>query len=312
MGMELPKISADYGAGFADSILIDGRKLTVSYPGQIFWVDENAQRKGRGTFKSPDAAIDDAYNRCVTTRGDIVMVKPGHVENITTKDDSQLILDKASVALVGLGRGDNQAEINIAAGTTTTSNHIAITGVSNTVAGFRIENAVDDTVTMFDVDGNNTLFSDNLFICGTALGPAQTINIGDQCDYFKFMDNRVDYTLDDDGVSFAFCEGSNYGIQVGRNSIDGLFTTGAWDLDASTYLGQFLFHDNFMYNRDTTVGMTVLINAAVVGFFVRDMHANGLNATEPIDDFTASFFLETYATDQPSSYGIVMGTTSAF
>ena len=47
MGVALPKM-ANYPGGFSHGITIRGVPLTVSHPGEVFWVDENASCTGRG------------------------------------------------------------------------------------------------------------------------------------------------------------------------------------------------------------------------------------------------------------------------
>ena len=104
----IPKMS-NYPGGFSHGVTIRGIPITMSHTGDVFWVDENANSPGRGTFANPDISIDSCMSRCVSARGDIIMVKPGHVENISAAGD--LTCDVIGVAIIGTGWGDDQAKI---------------------------------------------------------------------------------------------------------------------------------------------------------------------------------------------------------
>lgn len=100
-----------YPGGFSAGVVIRGMPLTMAHPGRVFWVSNAAaaeiqgQRTGSdgndGTFNAPFATLDYAIGRCTASRGDIIMVKPGHAENIATA--TAMALDVAGVAVVGLG-----------------------------------------------------------------------------------------------------------------------------------------------------------------------------------------------------------------
>jgi hypothetical protein len=70
-------------------------------PGQRGGSDGN-----RGSFDSPFATLQVALNNCVANRGDIIFIKPGHAESVTSA--TTLLFNKAGVAIVGLGWGSNR------------------------------------------------------------------------------------------------------------------------------------------------------------------------------------------------------------
>src|SRR3990167_3005120 len=107
----MPTIS-NFPFGFQYGVSIRGIPLVVSHPGQVFWVSNSTvlsvnARAGSngndGSYQSPFATIAYALTRCVASRGDIIMVKPGHAEAIS--EAAGLALSVAGVALVGLGHG---------------------------------------------------------------------------------------------------------------------------------------------------------------------------------------------------------------
>lgn len=114
---------SNFPNGFASGISIRGVPLIQTHPGRVFWVYNGTtglmagQRGGsngnKGTFDSPFSTIDYAIGQCVANRGDIIMVKPGHAETITTA--AQLLIDVAGVAIIGLGRGSSRPTLTFGA-----------------------------------------------------------------------------------------------------------------------------------------------------------------------------------------------------
>ena len=119
----------NFPQGFAAGLSVRGMPLLQAQPGQIFWVTNspilNPNQKGgsdgnRGTFLDPFATLQNALNLCVDGRGDIIMVGPGHIEILTTA--TQLALNGASVAIVGLGSGAMRPQFIFGTANTTTIN----------------------------------------------------------------------------------------------------------------------------------------------------------------------------------------------
>lgn len=98
------KISS-YPGGFNGLVAIREVPLVNAHAGNVFWVDSNSDRNGRGTFNNPDTTLDAAIGRCVDNRGDTIMIKPNHSETITGAGG--ITFDKEGIFVVGLGGYDN-------------------------------------------------------------------------------------------------------------------------------------------------------------------------------------------------------------
>ena len=107
---------SNYGGGLLAGIAINGVPLGLIHPGKVFWVSNAtaaSQLKGvrpgsdtgitPGTFTRPFATVDYAIGRCTASRGDVIVVKPGHAETLATA--AAITSDVAGVAIVGLGTG---------------------------------------------------------------------------------------------------------------------------------------------------------------------------------------------------------------
>lgn len=98
--------------GFAYGLSLRGLPLFQSNPGQVFWVSNNANLipttvggadGNPGTFQRPFATLQRAIDMCDQGTGDIIMIKPGHMETISSA--TALLLNKSGIAIIGLGSG---------------------------------------------------------------------------------------------------------------------------------------------------------------------------------------------------------------
>jgi hypothetical protein len=117
----------NYAHGFKEGVLIRGIPITVTHPGKVFWVSNSTvqldnQRSGSngndGTFNAPFSTLAYAISQCVADRGDIIFIKPGHAETISSA--TALALNVAGVAIVGLGLGTKRPTFTLDTATTAT------------------------------------------------------------------------------------------------------------------------------------------------------------------------------------------------
>lgn len=119
---------SSYPQGFGAGVIIRGVPLAQTHPGRVFWVSNNAvgllegQRNGsdgnRGTFNDPFATLNYAFTQCIANRGDIIFLKPGHAETISTA--TAMAWGIAGVAVVGLGVGSNRPKFTLDTANTAT------------------------------------------------------------------------------------------------------------------------------------------------------------------------------------------------
>ena len=111
-----PQMS-NYPNGFNNGLTVRGLPVLNSYPGSTFWVDSvNGADGNPGTFQRPVATIDAAVGKCTASRGDLILVKAGHLETLTTA--SALAVDVIGVSIVGLGLGNNRPQLTLTPATT--------------------------------------------------------------------------------------------------------------------------------------------------------------------------------------------------
>ena len=125
--MALPQSPASNYPGGFNNVTIRGVPITQAHPGQVYWLSNattvlpgqvGGSNGNPGTFNAPFGTLDFAISSCTANRGDIIFIKPGHAETISSA--TALALDVAGVAIVGLGLGTKRPTFTLDTAATTT------------------------------------------------------------------------------------------------------------------------------------------------------------------------------------------------
>lgn len=159
---------SNYPNGFAGTLLLRGVPLVQTHPGKVYWVSNNTtnlenglltgSNGNTGGYRDPFATIAYALTIVKAGRGDIILVKPGHAENVSAA--AGLTLSVNGVAIIGLGNGSNRPTITLDTANTSTiavaandvviSNFLFLGNFLNIATVFNIANA--QVATGFTVD----------------------------------------------------------------------------------------------------------------------------------------------------------------
>lgn len=93
--------------------------------------------------------IDEAVGSCTASRGDSIIVAPGHVETVAAA--AGLALDKAGISLIGLGYGEDRPQINF----TATGSDMDVDAASITMTNFLLTGGIDAVAAMVDVNASD-------------------------------------------------------------------------------------------------------------------------------------------------------------
>lgn len=191
---------SNFNNGFAQGVAIRGVPILQTHPGKVFWVGNSTanvlqgHRGGsngnNGSFGSPYATLAYAVSQCVANRGDIIILKPGHAETISSA--SALSLSIAGVAIVGLGVGTNRPTFTLDTATTAT--------INVTAANVSIQNCIftanfADIVSVFTLTTAKNFTLENVYIKATATN----------MNFLNVVDTNAT-TADADGLYIADCK----------------------------------------------------------------------------------------------------------
>lgn len=302
----LRRSMSSYGS-FADGVIMRGMPLLTLYPGNVYWVDENGGGGSKGTFAHPVATLAAAVALCTASNGDIIVMKPGHVENISS--DGVLDMSKADVCVVGTGTGSNQSKI-VFDTADTASIDITAANVSFVNVWFEANYAnVDGAIDVEATGDYFTIQNCRVTATSTILDFEEFINLAVNADYFSFIGNDVHLIEGTDAESLVHTVGESLGMRVIGNNIVMEASESIFDLDATAITGGPIFRDNFMVNLTAAADYCVEIDAATVGHFCGERYACGGEAI-PIITTTASFFVDCHASELPDASSLIFPKTA--
>lgn len=120
---------SNYPNGFANGVTIRGLPINVSYPGKMWFLNNSGtvtpggiggSDLNPGTYQKPFATLAHALAKCVTNRGDIIAVMPGHAETFSSA--TALTINVSDVLIIGMGAGASRPTFTLNTATTATIN----------------------------------------------------------------------------------------------------------------------------------------------------------------------------------------------
>lgn len=153
---------SNYPHGFVHGITIRGVPITMLHPGKVFWVNgssvlaENAKAGSdgnKGTYQEPFATIDYAIGKCTASRGDIILVMPGHTETVAAA--AGIAVDVAGIAIIGLGQGSLRPALNF----TATASTLTMSAANCTLHNLLLTGGVDAVVSPIVVSAADCVIS---------------------------------------------------------------------------------------------------------------------------------------------------------
>ena len=133
-----------------------------STTGSYFFVHSGTGSNGNtGEDKDhPFATIDYAIGKCTASKGDVILVMPGHAETIA--DATSLVPDVAGISIIGLGSRNNRPTITYSA----TGSEIIVTGESTVIRNIIFKAGISAVATAIDVDANYVTIDNCMFYYG--------------------------------------------------------------------------------------------------------------------------------------------------
>jgi hypothetical protein len=275
--------------------------------GKYFFVDSNTGNNGNSgeTISVAMATIDAAVGKCTANKGDVIIVMPGHSENISAA--TSLVVDVAGVSIVGMGRGrlrpqlhftNTAGTIEMDAANTRLSNVVLLASVSAVVVGINVDadgvrldnlefgyvDTGDDFITMVDVDAFDFAEIVNCrFLAESIAGAAEAIRL-DDCHFVQIVGNWFSGNFSDSLI-------------VGEGAL-------GTDL---------LIASNLLYNADTGAANGIDLNVAFTGLITNNrigtLHAA---AVAELLDPGSCLCTENYASNAIDEYGVILpGAASA-
>lgn len=164
--------ASNFPNGFTNGVTIRGIPISQSHTGQVFWVGNattlltgqiGGSDGNKGSFDQPFGTLDYAVGRCTAGRGDIIFVKPGHAETVSSA--TALALDVAGVAIIGCGTGSQRPTFTLDTATTAT---IGVTAANVSVKNCIFTANFADIVSVFTLGAAKYFTLEGCMIKATA------------------------------------------------------------------------------------------------------------------------------------------------
>lgn len=289
--------ASNYSNGFPFGVTIRNVPLAVTNPGRVFWVsnattlqtgDIGGSDGNPGTVQKPFRTLNYAVGRCTANRGDIIFVKPGHAETISTA--AILVLSVAGVAIVGLGFGSTRptltftaatANIPVTAANVTVSNILHVANFADVVSAYTATGTNAPTDLTIDscefrdsasnlnfikcVTGNATAqsmagftFSNNKVFGLATTAATQACIMAAANDRQTYSDNYVVYpVLNDTATLVAFGANSHTNLLIARNRVvrPSTSTTGGSLFSGGSTASTGYVVDNYSWHLDNSAAL---------------------------------------------------------
>jgi len=312
-------MKANYPRGFVNGIVIRGIPITQTHPGEIFWVGNSSSAlldgestksdSNKGTFFKPFATIDYAIGKCVSGRGDIIIVRPGHTENLSAA--AAIAADVAGVAFVGLGRGASVPTLSWTAAAAT----FTVTAANVLFHNFKFVANFADVTTMFSVSGtgdglafDKCVFTDT----STILNAIDFITLATGADDLTFTDCVVvgksasnDSFITGVAHDRFFMENCQIQFDVAQTAVVGLIETSG--NATNVWIKDCLFRSN------VDGALFLDFNGAANSGGITNCYFSSIDTADAVTagiDFTGGHVFECYVAGEADSYGIVGGGTA--
>lgn len=230
--------------------------------GNYYFVDSGTGSSSNpGTKSKPMATINQAKDLCTADNGDVIIVFPGHAENIASA--TSLVLDTAGVSIIGLGHGRNRPVLTF----TATGSRIPISADDIYVSNFVFDASIASIVSAVTVTGDDVTL-DNIEWDFDATGIEFLIMLD--------IDTAKRCTVQNCRLIAENIAGCNTGIRIDVSPyvrivgcvFRGDFTTaaisGVAGSAAASLDGEIL--NNIIENRDTTAGILIDAHDDSTGF----------------------------------------------
>jgi hypothetical protein len=303
--------------GFTNGVTIAGVPIQQAHPGEVFYVNSTAVKKtgvktgadtnNSGTYNQPFATIDYAIGRCTASRGDIIMVMPGHTETIAAA--SGIDLDVIGVAIIGMGAGslrptinftDTASTLTIAAANCSISNLLLTGGVDAVVSPVVVSAAdcVIENVELRDVTGQMT---DGIL---TTAGATR----------LKILNHKHDGAAAA-GTNAAIAIVGGDGIEVTIDRMDGNFAVGGIDI-RTTATTDLLVHDVVAFRTRNAADIflvdTITASTGQVGPNINiRLQDDAANITEAVTGATFHVIDPVYVVNADDQKGLLINWTAS-
>lgn len=272
--------------------------------GRVFWVDytNGSDALGTGAFNDTLKTIAGAIAKCVTGRGDLVLVKPGYSELLGASDTITISIDDVSV--VGLGKNRKRPKLQFDSDAAS----VVISGDRVSLINIAFKNSVSAHPLLVNVTGDNFLAHRLVFTIDAVGDEVDTSILLASSDDSRILNCEFLYgnmitPFADDAINLT---GTCERTVIRKNFIYGNFTASAINGGAGD---DFLIEDNVIVNTDTGTEPILDLGAGAEGLVRNNLGQHGQAALTAAMDEADCAMAENYFTNDVTKSGAIYPAT---
>lgn len=307
---------SNFPHGFAHGVSIRGVPLVNLHPGKVVFVNNSSvlpeggiagSNQNPGTYLQPYSTIDYAIGQCTASRGDIILVMPGHAETVSAA--AGIALDVAGVAVVGLGRGSLRPSLNFTATAATMTmsaancliHNILFLGGIDAVVSPIVVSAADCIISACELRDVTGQMTDGIL---TTAGATR----------LKIL-NHVHDGATAAGTNAAIAIVGGDGIEISIDRMDGNFAVGGIDVRTTATTDLHVHDVKFFRTRnaaDIFLVDTVTASTGQVGpnIYIR-LNDNAANITEAVTGATFVVMDDVYVVNLAGEKAMLINWTAS-
>lgn len=307
-----------YPNGFTHGVTIRDVPITVAHPGKIFWVNNSGvlpvngspgSDGNPGTYLQPFSTLDYAIGRCTANRGDIIMLMPGHAENVAAA--SGITCDVAGVAIVGLGTGTKRPKFSFTAAAAT----FVISAANCSFYNIEWQANFADVAIGLDVSGVDGLSFESCYFteAGTNLNYVHVVDLATGADDISFVkckwitsDAANDSHINGVAHDGFYMKDCYLAANTAQTSVVGLVAasgnvTNVWI-------------ENCAFRSNIDGALWVDFNGAACSGLITNCYVSSIDTAGAVGtlDFTGGHAFECYVAGEADTYGIVGGGSGPY
>lgn len=285
--------------------------------GNVYFVDNentlalNANNGEAGnTYARPFSTLNYAISRCTADQGDVIIVGEKHTETIadtgtasgTTTDE--LVVDKAGISIVGIGRGRNRPTFSLA--TATDAAMVVLAGATNVlIKNLRFVSALANVANAITLSATSdgAIIEDCEFRDGGTdiLELVDAIAIAANCDDVVIR-NNIFSTVPAGGCASAIVlAGGSDRIVIEGNIAQGTYSAAA--LSAATAAStEMIIRNNIFTNQGAA---TLILHTNCTGIYARNLVAGTTSIAAAVTGNEEMWPFENYVTGEDNKSGLL-------
>jgi len=290
---------------FPNGLTSFGMPVLPGFPpttGSVFFVHSgsgNTSYDGK-TPSTPKATIAQAIALCTASKGDVIIVMPGHAETISGA--SSCVVNVAGVAIIGLGRGSlrptltfsaTASIVSVTAANVLLQNLVLVGDIDNIVTGISLA-ATADGATLQSIEMKDGA-ANKEFLIGVAIAAACTDVVIDD---FRF------HGLAGGATGCIEAAGAADRLRLTNSYIRGQFSSQMVDLSAAAST-DLLIRGNTFINIETGAGLGVACHNSSTGFVADNRIANLKDTVVGLSG-TGMAYAENYCSNALGASGIIL------